>query len=82
MTGESNTAYRSIFMILATQQHIRFFHFGTSSAYVDSLVAETDVVEEENCLVVTCTLSLDLGERTHMLYFVRNISAMVNLALA
>jgi hypothetical protein len=69
-------------MTLVTQQHIRFFHFGISSAYIDSLATETDVVEEENCLVVTCTLSLDLGERTHRLYFVRNMSAMVNFALA
>jgi len=49
---------------------------------VDSLAAETDVVKEENCLEVTCTLSLDLGERTHRLYFVRNMSAMVKFAWA
>jgi hypothetical protein len=72
-------------MIFAAQQHMRFFNFKISKSYFDSLASETEgdrVVSEEGCLVVTCTLSLNLDERAHRQYFMRNMSAMVDFALA
>ena len=47
--------------------------------YVDSFAAETNMVEEQNYLIVTCTLLLELGERTQKLYFMWNMSVIVTL---
>lgn len=68
-------------MMFATQQHMRFLHFGITRTYMDSLEADNVEVKKENCLVVTCTKSLDLGVRSHRLYLLHNVSAIVNFAL-
>lgn len=70
-------------MLFATQQHVRILNFHIPRGYLlvlDDQPQSSDLVEEEDCIVVTCSSSFNLSERTHREFFVRNIAAIVNYA--